>query len=60
MFHYDTRKYSFSACIVNIWNSLCNSIDTDTDLVCVFKTFGCAKMTLTGVGDRSVHEISGL
>jgi len=37
MFHYDTRKYSFSACIVNIWYSLCNSIDTDTDLVCVFK-----------------------
>jgi len=25
-FHYDTRKYSFSVRIVNIWNSLPNSV----------------------------------
>ena len=33
-FHYDTRKYSFSARIVNIWNSLPNFVvDFDT-VVC--------------------------
>jgi len=26
-FHYDLRKYYFSACIVNIWNSLPNHVD---------------------------------
>jgi len=36
-FHYDTRKYSFSACIVNIWNSLPNYV-VDVDTVCLFKT----------------------
>jgi len=25
-FHYDIRKHFFSACIVNIWNSLPNSV----------------------------------
>jgi len=25
-FHYDTQKYSFSACIVNIWNNLPTSV----------------------------------
>jgi len=35
-FHCDTRKYSFSACIVNIWNSLPNFV-VDVDNVCLFK-----------------------
>jgi len=35
-FHYDTRKYSFTARIVNIWNSLPNSV-VDVDTVCLFK-----------------------
>jgi len=35
-FHYDTRKYSFIAGIVNIWNSLPNSV-VDVDTVCLFK-----------------------
>ena len=31
-FHYDLRKHFFSACIVNIWNSLPNSVvDASTD-----------------------------
>jgi len=35
--HYGTRKYSFSARIVNIWNSLPNSVvDVDT-VICLFK-----------------------
>ena len=33
----DTRKYSFSARIVNIWNSLSNCV-VDIDTVCLFKT----------------------
>jgi len=37
MFHYSTRKFSFCACIVNIWNSLPNSV-VDVDTVCLFKT----------------------
>jgi len=36
MFHYDTRKYSFTACIVNIWNSRPNFV-ADVDTVCLFK-----------------------
>ena len=36
-FHYDTRKCSFSARIVNIWNSLPNFV-VDVDTVCLFKT----------------------
>ena len=36
MFHYDLRKYSFSARIVNIWNSLPNTV-VDVDTVCLFK-----------------------
>ena len=35
-FHYDTRKYSFTARIVNIWNSLPNFV-VDVDTVCLFK-----------------------
>jgi len=35
-FHYDTQKYSFTAHIVNIWNSLLNSV-VDVDTVCLFK-----------------------
>ena len=32
-FHYDLRKYSFSACIVNIWNSLPNTVvDVHVDM----------------------------
>ena len=66
-FHYDTRKYSFSARIVNIWNSLPNFV-VDVDTVCLFKTrLGKFWMhqdvmydfaaDLTGIGDRSVCEI---
>ena len=36
MLHYDTRKYSFTARIVNIWNSLHNSV-ADVDTVWLFK-----------------------
>jgi len=32
-FHYDTRKYSFSVRVVNIWSSLPNSVV----VVCLFK-----------------------
>jgi len=66
-FLYDTRKYSFSAHIVNIWNSLPNSV-VDVDTVCLFKA--CYKFWMhqdviydfaadvTGIDDRSVREIS--
>ena len=69
-FYYDTGKYSFSAHIVNIWNTLPNSVvDIDTD--CLFKAhLDKFRMhqdvkydfvaNLTGIGDRSVHKISGL
>ena len=67
-FHYDTRKNSFSARIVNIWNSLPNFV-VDVDTVCLFKTrldkFWMHQdvmydfvANLTGIGDRSVREIS--
>ena len=67
-FHYDTRKYSFAARIVNIWNSLPNFV-VDVDTVCLFKTrldkFWMHQdvmydfvADLTGIGDRSVREIS--
>jgi len=36
VFHYDTRTYSFSARIFNIWYSLPNSV-VDVDTVCLFK-----------------------
>jgi len=70
MFLYDTQKYSFSAHIVNIWNSLPNSV-VDVDTVCLFKgrlnkfwmhqdvRYDYAA-DLTGISDRSVTEISGL
>ena len=35
-FHYDTRKHYFSVRIVNIWNSLSQSV-VDVDTVCLFK-----------------------
>jgi len=65
-FHYDTRKYYFTAHIVNIWNSLPNSV-VDVDTVCLFKArldkFWMHRdvlydftADLTGIGDRSVHE----
>ena len=44
-FHYDLRKYASSARIVNIWNSLPNTVvDFTADL--------------TVIGDRSLHDIS--
>jgi len=64
------KKYSFCAHIVNIWNSLPNSV-VDVDTVCLFKAhldkfwmhqdvkYDFAT-DLTGIGDRSVHEIIGL
>ena len=67
-FHYDTRKYSFTARIVNIWDSMPNSV-VDVDTVCLFKArldkFWMHQdvmydfvADLTGIGDRSVREIS--
>jgi len=66
-FHYDLHKYSFSARIVNIWNSLPNTV-VDVDTVCLFEA--CLDklwmhqvvkydftVDLTGIGDRSVHDI---
>jgi len=63
--HYDTRKYSFSVRIVNIWNSLPNFV-VDVDTVCLFKA--CLDMVwmhqddfeanLTGISDRPVRESS--
>jgi len=69
-FHYDLRKYSFSVRIVNIWNSLPNTV-VDVDIVCLFKArldkFWIHKVVkydftadLTEIGDRSVHDISTL
>ena len=64
-FHYDTRKYCFSAHIVNIWTSLPNFV-VDVDTVCLISS-GCTKMLyfiydftadITGIGDRSVRESS--
>ena len=65
-FHCDTRKYSFTARIVNIWNSLPNSV-VDVDTVCLFKARSDKfwmhqdvlydfTADLTGIGDRSVRE----
>jgi len=36
MFHCDKQKYFFSACIVNIWNSLPNSVVV-ADTICLSK-----------------------
>jgi len=66
--HYDTRKYSFTAHMVNIWNSLPNSV-VDVDTVCLFEArldkFWMHQdvlydftADLTGIGDRSVRESS--
>jgi len=68
MFHYYTRKYSFSARIVNIWNSMPNFY-VDVDTVCLFKArldkfwmhqdvIYVFAADVTGIGDRSVRESS--
>jgi len=68
--HYDVRKHSFCAHLVNIWKSLPNSV-VDVDTVCLFKArldkFWMHQeikydftVKLTGIGDRGVHEMSGL
>ena len=65
-FHYDTQKYSFAARVVNIWNSLLNSV-VDVDTVCLFKAsldkFWMHQNVLydftadlTGIDVRSVRE----
>jgi len=67
-FHYDLRKYYFSARIVNIWNNLPNRV-VDVNSVNVFKArldrFWMDQYVkfdftadLTGTGDRSVNVIS--
>jgi len=67
-FHYDTRRYSFTVRIVNIWNSLPNSV-VDVDTVCLIKArldkFWMHQDVLydftadmTGIGDRSVGKSS--
>ena len=67
-FHYDTRKCSFTAHIVNIWNSLPNSV-VDVDTVCLFKArLDKFRMhqdalydftaDLSGISNRSVRESS--
>jgi len=66
-FHYDLRKHFFSACIVNIWNSLPNSI-VDAYTVNAFKArldkFWQHQLVkfdftanLTGSGNRSEEVI---
>jgi len=66
-FHYDARKYCFSARIVNIWNSLPNDV-VDVNNVNKFKArldkFWMHQdvkfdftADLTGIGDRSVRAI---
>jgi len=63
-----SRKHSFTARIVNIWNSLPNSV-VDVDTVCLFKArldkFWLHQdvlydftADLTGIGGRSVRESS--
>jgi len=65
-----TNILSLSVCIVNIWNSLPNSV-VDVDTVCLFKArldkFWLHQVInydftadLTGISDRSVHKISVL
>jgi len=66
-FHYDLRKHFFSACIVNIWNSLPNSV-VDACTVNAFKArldkFWQHQLVkydftadLTGTGNRSEEVI---
>ena len=66
-FHYDARKYCFSARIVNIWNSLPNDV-VDVNNVNQFKArldkFWMHQdvkfdftADLTGIGERSVRVI---
>jgi len=66
-FHYDPRRYYFSAHVVNIWNSLPNHV-VDVNTVNLFKTrldrFWANQdvkydftADLTGTGDRSVYEV---
>jgi len=67
VFHYDLRKYYFSARIVNIWNSLPDHV-VDVNTINLFKTrldiFWANQdvkydftADLTGTGDRSVYEV---
>jgi len=67
IFHYDLRKYYFSAHIVNIWNNLPNHV-VDVNTVNLFKThldrFWANRdvkcdftADLTETGDRSVYEV---
>ena len=65
--HYDLRKFSFTNRIVNIWNSLSNTV-VEVDTVDKFK-LGLDKFwmyqdikydftaELTGTGDRSEYDI---
>ena len=66
-FHYDIRKFSFTSRIVNVWNSLPNSV-VDADSVDIFKSrlpvdkFWLHQEVLydytaelTGIGDRSEY-----
>jgi len=61
-FHYNIRKYSFCPRIVNIWNSLPNSV-VDVETVNIFKAhldkfweqqpvWFNFRAELTGIGDR--------
>ena len=62
-FHYDLRKYSFTACTINTWKSLPNKI-VDAESVNTFKTrldkywrnqplLYDFKAELAGIGDPS-------
>ena len=64
-FYHDLRKYYFSACIINIWNSFPNCV-VDVSIINQFKArLDKFRMhqdvlydytaDLTGIGDRSVH-----
>ena len=66
-FHYDTRKYSFTAHTINTWNSLPIKI-VDAESVNTFKTrldrywskqalLYDFKAKLSGTGDRSKRDI---
>jgi len=61
-FHYDLRKHFFSACIVNIWNSLPNSVaDAFKARLDKFWSHQAVKYDftadLTGTGNRSEKVI---
>ena len=67
-FHYDIRKYSFTARTINTWNSLSNKIVDAESVVNTFKTrldkywsdqplLYDFKAELAGTGDRSKCDI---